>query len=396
MNKMKKIILFTGIRSEYEHIKGIAHALEKDDHFQLSLVVSGAHLSPLHNTSYNQIIKDGFNICEHVDSLLYTQRDTQRIKAVGMLCLAYSQTIEREKPDFLVTVGDREESIAVALAGAYMGVLVVHIAGGETCFGNVDDNIRFAVSELAHIHFTTTEKYSGILHRLGEEKFRIFCCGNPALDNIKRIKTISIKKISENIKYTITEKKYIILLYHPLSSELEKTQQEISSTLGILKEFCINNHLKTICIYPNSDPGSEVIINEYEIFLHDDWISTFNNINTKIFVNLLRNCLLLIGNSSMGILEAPFYNIPVINIGKRQKGRLNAGNVKFIYDINNSLEEALHTASYNEKYRENIKNMISPYGNGDSGPIISKVLKSIDPDDKKWLTKYKNKNYFSK
>ena len=98
----------------------------------------------------------------------------------------------------------------------------------------------------------------------------------------------------------------------------------------------------------------------------------------------------------MGILEAPFYKIPVINIGRRQKGRLNAGNVKFIYDINNSLEEALHTASYDEKYRENIKNMISPYGNGDSGPIISKVLKSIDPDDKKWLTKYKNKNYFSK
>ena len=190
--KKLKILAITGIRSEYDILYPVLKKLKESKHFDLSLVVSSAHLSDWHGNTIKKIEEDGFNIVDKLDCLLMTNRNVQRSKGVGILTYALSQTVERENPDFLFVVGDREESIATAIVGNYMNILVAHLGGGDPVFGNSDDPIRMAVSKLSHIHFTTAKQYSENLKNIKEDSFRIFFSGNPALSNIKNtpIKTL--------------------------------------------------------------------------------------------------------------------------------------------------------------------------------------------------------------
>ena len=160
---MKKIIALTGIRSEYDILYPVIKELKSHNSLSGSLIVCNSHLSEFHGNTYNSIKKDGFKIVDKIDCLFSTDRNTQRVKGIGILTYALSQSIEREKPDLLLVVGDREESIATAIVGNYMGVPVAHIGGGDPVYGNADDPIRMAVSKLSHIHFTTSEEYAKTL-----------------------------------------------------------------------------------------------------------------------------------------------------------------------------------------------------------------------------------------
>ena len=170
MNKLK-ILALTGIKSEYDILYPVFNALNDHD---LSIAVSGAHLSDMHNNTYQRIKDDGFNIVDKIDTLLSTDRLTQRSKATGMLIAGFTQTVERLDPDFILVLGDREESIAAAIVGNYMEKLVIHIGGGDPVYGNADDPIRFAVSKLAHVHCCMAQQYADNLKKVGEEDYRIF------------------------------------------------------------------------------------------------------------------------------------------------------------------------------------------------------------------------------
>ena len=318
-----------------------------------------------------------------------TNRHTQRTKGLGVLLCGLSQTIEREKPDFLLVVGDREESIAAALAGNYMNVLVGHIGGGDPVYSNADDPVRFAVSKLAHIHFAIAKEHKNILLKIGEEPFRVFWTGNPSLDNIKHVSRIPLKEISKKLKFDINDGKYVVLINHPLSSEEENSTFHMRIILKSLDKLCKEKGLKVIGIYPNTDPGAMDILKVMDEFKKSEHIKYFKTLPRKIFVNLMRNALALVGNSSMGILEAPFYKLPVVNVGKRQSGRLNAGNVEFVTHDKKKIRKALQKASFDEKYRRSIKTLANIYGNGNSAEKIKKILHSIKLKDKKWYTKKK-------
>ncbi|HSH65696.1 MAG TPA: UDP-N-acetylglucosamine 2-epimerase [Bacteroidia bacterium] len=216
----KKILAITGIRSEYDILYPILKQIESDNDFDLKLVVSSAHLSEWHNFTLKKIEEDGFTIADKIDCLFMTNRNVQRSKGVGMLTYALSQTVEREAPDFLLVVGDREESIATALVGNYMNIAVAHLGGGDPVFGNADDPIRMAVSKLAHIHFVTAKEYGNNLKlNLKEDDFRIFFCGNPALTNVKNTVYKTLDEISDYLHFDIRNGKYLVLIKHPLSSE---------------------------------------------------------------------------------------------------------------------------------------------------------------------------------
>ena len=321
----RKILAITGIRSEYDILYPVIDVLRKDSNFEVKIVVCGAHLTDWHGFTLKQIEKDGFKIADKINYLSMTDKKTQRAEGTGILTQALSRTVERENPDFILVVGDREESIAAAIVGNYMNVLVAHIGGGDPVYGNADDPMRFAVSKLAHLHFTFTKKYAENLFKIGEEKFRIFCVGNPALDHIKGTPYIPIKKIGKIIDFDVNNKRFLILINHPLSSEKEEAYAQMKITLDSLVEFCAEKKIKVIGIYPNTDPGALDILRAIKEFDKPEPIRFFKTLPQQIFVNLLRNALALVGNSSMGILEAPFYKLPVVNIGNRQKGRLNAG-----------------------------------------------------------------------
>ena len=386
---IKKVLAITGIRSEFDILYPIILELNNNPDIELKLVISGSHLSDWHGNFLEQLESDGFEIADMVDSLLMTNRNTQRVKGIGMLMLGLSQTVEREKPDLLFVIGDREESIATALVGNYMNVLVAHFGGGDTVYGNADDPVRFAVSKLSHIHLTNAQVYADNLIKNGEETFRVFNVGNPAYKNIIDTPKRSLKEISNFLNFDISDGKYMVLLKHPLSSEKEDAFDQMKITLDVVESFCLENNYKLIGIYPNTDPGSYDILDAIKAKETSSAIKFFKNIQREYFINIMRNCKVLIGNSSMGILEAPFYKIPVVNVGNRQMGRLNAGNVEFVnYDFK-TIYSAIEKACFNENYLNEINLQLNPYGNGDSVEKIVDILLELDLSDNKWYVKKK-------
>lgn len=382
-----KILAVTGIRSEYDILYPVIKKMQEDPKFEIVLAVSSAHLSEWHNFTLKKIEEDGFKIVDKLDSLFMTNRNVQRSKGVGILIYALSQTVEREKPDFLFVVGDREESIATAIVGNYMNILTAHLGGGDPVFGNADDPIRMAVSKLAHLHFTTAEVYAQNLRGMKEDNFRIVFSGNPALANIKNVPQKSTEEVSQYLSFDITDGNYIVLIKHPLSSEEGDAYEQMKVTLTALEDFCNAFNYKVVASYPNTDPGSYDILRAIKEFESKPFIKFNNTLPRDYFINLMRNAKALIGNSSMGILEAPFYKLPVVNVGNRQQGRLNAGNVKFVAHQKEEIYKALEEACLNYDYRLKIKNLPCPYGDGSAAEIICEAIKNIHPQDKKWLVK---------
>jgi UDP-N-acetyl-D-glucosamine 2-epimerase, UDP-hydrolysing len=385
---MKKILAITGIRSEYDILYPVLKELQNNKNFDLKVVITGAHLSDWHGFTLDKIKDDGFDIAEKIDSLLMTNRKTQRSKGVGLLIEGLTQVVDRERPDFLLFAGDREESIATCVVGNYMDVLVAHIGGGDPVYGNSDDPIRMACSKLAHIHFATANEYAENIKRLGEEEFRICFSGNPALNNILETKIIDRKKLGEFLDIDIDSTEYLVVLKHPLSSEVKNSYEQMDVTMKAIGEFTTENKIKVIGIYPNTDPGSYDILKAIDDNCSEN-IKFYKTLPREIFVNIMRNAKVLVGNSSMGILEAPFYKLPVVNIGNRQKGRLNAGNVEFVEYDKDQIKKSIEKAFYNKEYRDSVKNLQNPYGDGYAHKKIVDFLDKVDLNDRKWHIKRK-------
>lgn len=386
---MKKILAVTGIRSEYDILYPILKAFEARG-FDVCVVVANAHLSDAQGNTYKKIEADGFRIADKIDCLLSTDRLTQRAKGVGLLIAGLTQTVERENPDFLLVLGDREESIATCVVGNYMDILTIHCGGGDPVYGNADDPIRFACSKLAHIHCTNAQAYAQNLIAVGEDAWRICQSGNPSYKNIASTPQLSRKELSDILGVDLLNNDYFVLLKHPLSSEVQLAYEQMSVALKACAEFARKHNLKVIGIYPNTDPGSYRIREAIqEAQSNYEEVRFFQTLERKVFINLIRNTLTLAGNSSMGILEAPFYKLPVVNIGNRQKGRLNAGNVEFVSYDEARIKAALEKACFDSTYRDKITRLENPYGDENSCEKIVDFVQNIDTTQRKWYVKTK-------
>ena len=384
----KKILAVTGIRSEYDIIYPVLRELQQNKNFDLKVAVTGAHLSNWHGFTLDKIKQDGFEVVEFIDSLLMTNRRTQRSKGVGLIIEGLTQTVERVDPDFLIFVGDREESIATCIVGNYMNVIVAHIGGVDPVYGNSDDTIRIACSKLAHVHFATAKDYADNIKKLGEEEFRICFSGNPALNNIIETEIVDRGSLSNFLDIDVENSEYVVVLQHPLSSEVESSYIQMKATMNAVKKFTNENDVKAIGIYPNTDPGSYDIMEVIDESCNES-IKFYKTLPRNIFVNLIRNAKCLIGNSSMGILEAPFYKLPVVNVGNRQKGRLNAGNVEFVgYEVDD-IVSSIKKACFNIEYRKEVAKLENPYGDGHAHIKIVNFLDNINLNEERWLTKRK-------
>jgi GDP/UDP-N,N'-diacetylbacillosamine 2-epimerase (hydrolysing) len=311
----------------------------------------------------------------------------QRAKGTGLLITGLTETVKRYKPDILLVVGDREESIATAVIGNYMNTLVAHIGGGDSVYGNSDDPVRFSVSKLAHLHFVTSSDSAKNLKRVQEEAFRIFNVGNPALDNIRLTPVIPIEKIGLRIDVNIQPRRYVVLIHHPLSSESSEALGQMQIVLQGIERFCLNYGYLCLGIYPNTDPGAMDIIRVIDSYKSKPLFNFFKTLPWDFFVNIMRGASALIGNSSMGILEAPFYKLPVVNIGNRQKGRFQAGNVEFVGYTPAGIYRCMEKACLNREYRRKIRSLRNPFGNGYSAEKIRRRLASINLADKRWYIK---------
>lgn len=376
---MKKTILaVTGIRSEYDIMSSVFRAIQAHPDLDLEVAVTGAHLSDAYGHTVDEIRADGFVVADEIESLINGDRASARVKGLAVQLQGLVQTVARKRPDMLLVLGDREESMTTALAGAYMNIPVVHLCGGDRVVGNVDDQVRHAVTKLAHLHFTTNQESAERVLRLGEQPFRVHNVGNPGLDRLLEVPQLSSDELSRRLGFTISdEEPILVVIQHVISTEIDDAYQQMKRTL----EAVVDLDIKTVMSYPNTDAGGQQMIRAIREFESFPNLYTAKNIPRLEFVNLLRRASCLLGNSSAGIMEAPLLKLPVVNVGNRQKGRLHAENVTFVPHDKDAIIGAVKRAVFDSKYRESVAKCSNPYGDGRSSRRIADILAKTDVDE---------------
>lgn len=379
MNSPRIILAVTGIRSEYDIMSSVFHAIERHPLLELKLAVTGAHLAEAYGHTVDEIQRDGFTIADEIESLLNGDRNASRVKGLAIQLQGLVQTVYRTQPDILLVLGDREESMSTALLGAYMNIPVAHVGGGDRVVGNVDDQVRHAVTKLAHIHFATNTESAERIRMLGEQPFRVFNVGNPGLDRLMDIPLLDAKELSSKLGFEIADgEPLVLLIQHVISTEVECAYVQMRTTLEAISELGV----KTVMSYPNSDAGGQQMIRAIREFETLPCLYVRKNIPRIEFVNVMRRAHCMLGNSSAGILEAPLLGLPVVNVGNRQSGRLHADNVRFVPHDKTQIIAAVKQALEDTDYRAQVKQCCNPYGDGNSSGRIADILAKIPLDDK--------------
>ena len=333
------------------------------------------HLLDNFGYSLKEIEKDGFKINDKIYMALDGYNKHTVTKSMGVLMSSFVDTVNRINPDWIVIAGDRGETLIASIVAAYTDTPIAHIQAGEVS-GNIDGAARHAIGKFAHLHFASNEDAQKRLIKLGEEKFRIKLVGAPQLDDLNKLKYNNL--ITFKTKYNINlNNGYLLVIYHPPQEQIESIKIDLNSIFKFLNKI----KLKKIWISPNNDAGSSIIKSEFlRKRKSDDYL--FDNLPRNEYLILLKNTRCIIGNSSSGILESPTFKTPCINIGKRQFGRLRAKN---IIDVNIPKVSNLLNAykkSQSKSFKNKIKNLKNPYGDGNSSERILKIILNTKIDDK--------------
>lgn len=379
-----KVLALTGIRSEYDLMHPLLKALDCDESFEVGVIVSGAHLTPLHHYSVSQIELDGFRIAERIENYVNSDSRSAKVFSIGSLIQSLSMTLNREKPDLLIVLGDREEVIAGSMAAAYMSIPTIHIAAGDATWaadGDVDEEVRFAASKLSHVFLTMANEHKDRLIKLGEQSWRIMNVGNGGLDRILSVSHLSKAELADVINGLVLSK-YAVCIYHPLSSY---SSEEIESEVENAIETALSAGLKVLLGNPNSDPGYDSVIKVFDRYTDNPNVFRYGHLERTAFINLLRHASLLIGNSSLGVHEAGFLALPALNIGERQQGRLTDNNIVFVENNIEKLREAT-TKLLSDKFKSTLIEHHSIYGDGTMAQKSLAFLKSL-PSKKVLLAK---------
>ncbi|HEY6805832.1 MAG TPA: UDP-N-acetylglucosamine 2-epimerase [Pyrinomonadaceae bacterium] len=380
--KKRQVLAITAIRSEYFLQRPIFQAIMAHPELELGVIVTGAHLSPLHNYTVRDVEADGFPIVERIDSLVHEDKEVARLKGAANQLQRLCDVVDSRRPDWLLLPADREESITLGMCGAYLGLAMAHYGAGDRVVGNVDDMIRHAVSKLAHLTLTTHEEARWRLIRGGEEEWRVHNVGHSGLDRMRTAPVLSREQLAKDLGVEKVEEKFAVVIQHPLSSEWEESGKHMTETMTALKEL----GLQMFVSYPNSDPGSKQIIEVIERFSAEPNVHVFRNIPDVQFVNLLRNATVLVGNSSLGLLEAPFLQLAVINVGKRQAARHHSENIFFVAPERTEIIRQVHDIMENAETQKKIRECANPFGDGHTGERVANLLAST-PIDAKLLNK---------
>lgn len=328
MKIKKKIVFLTGTRADFGKLRPLIEITESSDEFECHIFVTGMHTLSRYDFTYREVEKRGYkNIFVFMNE---TEGDNTDI-ILSNTIRGFSEYIRNISPDMIVIHGDRLEALAGAIVGSFNNILVSHIEGGELT-GTIDESIRHAVSKLSHIHFVSNDDAKKRLIQMGEIEERIFVIGSPDIDIMMKKDLPTKEELIEY--YDINFEKYAILIFHPVTTELEYLKNQTTEMVAAV----IDSKRNYVVIYPNNDPGSDVIMKAYGKLENNQNFKIYPSLRFEYFLTLLKNADFIIGNSSSGITEAEIYNIPTINLGSRQKNRTSNNN---IINIENQKDEIL-------------------------------------------------------
>ncbi len=361
---MKKIIFLTGTRADYGKLKSLMKVVQDSEKFELYVFVTGMHMLQKYGSTYHEIEKDGFeNIYKYINQKSNTHHHMDI--ALSNTITGLSNYCDEVSPDMIVVHGDRLEALAGAVVGAFNNIKVMHIEGGEVS-GTIDESIRHSITKMSHYHLVANEEAKRRIIQLGEKEKSIFVFGSPDIDIMYSGKLPSIKLVKE--KYKITFENYSILMYHPVTTEIDKLEQNIKQVVNAV----LQSNKNYVVIYPNNDTGSDIVLKEYNRLKGNEKFIVYPSMRFEYFLTLLKECEFIIGNSSSGIREACAYGKAAIDIGNRQKGRYNQ-TVKNITHTNENCCEILSSILNSE----NIKvDPISHFGKGDSDKKFLEIISS--------------------
>jgi GDP/UDP-N,N'-diacetylbacillosamine 2-epimerase (hydrolysing) len=375
-HRVRRVLGITGIRSEYFLQRPIFRAITDHPGLELEVVVTGAHLTPLHGYTVEAVEADGFPIAARIANLVDSDRDVGRLQGAAAQLQALVQVVDERRPDWLLATGDREEALTLAICGAYLNLAVAHYSAGDRVVGNVDDTVRHAVSRLAHLLLTTNEDARRRLIRAGEQEWRVHTVGHAGIDRLRSAPRLEAEELARALGVGSVAQQYVVVVQHPLSSQAEQAAEHMRETL----EAVVALGLPAFVSYPNSDPGSRGMIAVIDEYNARDGIHVFENIDDVPFVNLLRGASLLIGNSSLGVLEAPFLRLAAINVGRRQAARVHAENLFFVDADRGAILAQARALLEDEALRERVRTCSNPFGDGHAGERVAELLVTLPRD----------------
>jgi UDP-hydrolysing UDP-N-acetyl-D-glucosamine 2-epimerase len=374
----RKICVVVTARPSYSRIKTALAALKAHKGVQLQLVVAASALLERYGSAVNYMEADGFTIDTKVFNVLEGENLTAAAKTTGIGILELSGVFENLKPDIVVTVADRFETMATAIAASYMNIPLAHIQGGEVT-GNIDEKVRHSITKLADYHLVASEDAEERVIKLGEDKASVFNTGCPSIDLAREVKKLSSLQFDPYTTYGGVGAKpdlsqgYWVVMQHPVTNEYKNSRTHIETTLEAIRQY---TDLPVLWFWPNVDAGSDGTstgIRSYRERFDLDHVHFFKNMKGDDFLNLLENSKGLIGNSSVGIRECSYLGVPVINIGSRQNRRQRGANVIDVDYSSADILQAMQKILFNPRpASEHI------YGHGDAGKNIAEVLANVE------------------
>lgn len=372
---MRRICIVTGTRAEYGLLYWLLREIEADPDLHLQLVVTGMHLSPEFGLTYRMIEADGFEADAKVEMLLSSDTAVGIAKAIGLGVIGFADAFERLAPDMLVVLGDRFEILAAVQAALVARLPVAHLHGGETTEGAFDESIRHAITKMAHFHFVATEAYRQRVIQLGEQPARVWNVGAPGLDHLRRQTLWDRQRLADDLGQPLTQPVFLVT-YHPVTLEAGTGMEALEALLEALDAFPT---AQVIITKANADTGGRAINQRLEAYgaAHPGRVGVYASLGQVRYLSALRAADVVIGNSSSGIIEAPAFQKPVVNIGARQQGRVRAASVIDVaptYEaIRAGIEQALSPA-----FQATLRGVTSPYGEGRASVQIKERLKEVD------------------
>ncbi|MCI9360205.1 MAG: UDP-N-acetylglucosamine 2-epimerase (hydrolyzing) [Hungatella sp.] len=366
----KKICIVTATRAEYGLLRPIIRKLNDMEEFDIRVAVTGAHLSPEFGLTYREIEKDGIYIDKKIEMLLSADTPTAISKSMGLALIGFAQYFSESKPDAAVLLGDRYETLAVACAAMNERIPIIHLYGGETTEGAVDEVIRHAITKMSYLHLTSTEVYRNRIIQMGEEPERVFCVGAMGVENVLCSRVLKKDELKKRLSMDI-DSPYALVTFHPVTLEENSAEFQIRELLAALEQF---PDWKFIITKANADKDGRIInkiLDEYSLKFEN--VKVFDSLGTACYLSAMKYSRMVIGNSSSGLIEAPSFHIPTVNIGDRQKGRIQAESVIDCRPEKNEIIKAIRMADEG-RFRGKIKETVNPYGDGRTSDKIAALF----------------------
>lgn len=383
--KKRKICVVTGSRAEYGLLYWLMKEIKTDDALELQIIATGMHLSPEFGLTYQIIEKDDFIINEKVEMLLSSDTPVGIAKSIGLGVIGFADALDRLKPDIMAVLGDRYEILAAVQAATIARIPVAHMHGGERTEGLIDEVIRHSITKMSLFHFTATEEYRMRVIQMGEQPERVFNVGAIGLDNINKLKLLSLEELEKSIDFKFRKINFLVT-YHPVTLSHIDPSEAVCELVHALENY---KDVGIIFTQANSDTDGRIIneiLNKY-VEKNTNYMIMVNTLGQVRYLTAIKYVNVVIGNSSSGLIEAPAFRTPTVNIGDRQRGRIKGESVIDCDENVESIIKAIDKA-LSDSFRRKIKTIDSPYGKENVSSKIVHILKNADISPKKIMKNF--------